>query len=163
MRTLVLYSSQSGNTKKLADVIYGVLPNDKKIFSIDEAPEILADIDLIALGFWFQGGKPDLKATRFLPQLNNKKIFLFVTHGAAKGSAHAQQGMAAAIALAAGAKVIGTFSCQGEVSSQVIQTAAAKPEPPPWLQDAPSAIGHPNQNDCNELRQEIAGILRSDE
>jgi flavodoxin I len=163
LKSLVLYSSQSGNTKKLADVVYGVLPGDKEIPPVDEAPDSLVGFDFIALGFWFQGGKPDAKTADFLPKLGDKKMFLFATHGAAKGSAHAQQGMAYAIELAVGAKVIGTFSCQGEVSPRVLAAAAVKPEPPPWLSDAPDAKGHPNQNDYAELRQQIAGIVISDD
>ena len=159
MKSLVLYASQSGNTKKLADVVYEVLPGDKEIYSIDEAPASLDDFDFIAIGFWFQGGKPDPKTTGFLSKLGNKKILLFATHGAAKGSAHAQQGMNDAKKLAAGAEVAGTFSCQGEVNPKVIETASAKPEPPPWLADAPGATGHPDQNDLDELRLQLAGIL----
>jgi flavodoxin len=163
MKSLVLYSSQSGNTKKLADSIYATLPSDKKISPIDKAPGLLSDFDFIAVGFWFQGGKPDPKTARFLPQLKNIKIFLFATHGAAKGSVHAQQGMAAAKELAAGATVVGTFSCQGEVNPKVLETAAAKPEKPPWLHDAPGAIGHPDQNDLSELRQLIAELVTTEE
>jgi len=159
MKSLVLYASQSGNTKKLADVVYDVLPGEKKIYPADEIPDSLADFDFIAVGFWFQGGKPDLKTTGLLPKLGNKKIFLFATHGAARASAQAQQGMAAAKKLAAGATVLGTFSCQGEVSPKVLTAAAAKPEPPPWLSDAPAAKGHPDQNDLAELRQQLTGIL----
>ena len=159
MKSLVLYASQSGNTKKLADVVYEVLPGDKEIYPIDEAPHSLVDFDFIAIGFWFQGGKPDPKTTGFLPKLGNKKIFLFATHGAAKGSAHAQQGMDDARQLAAGAEVTGTFSCQGEVNPKVVEAAAAKPETPPWLADAPGAKGHPDQNDLDELRLQLAGIV----
>jgi len=159
MKSLVLYSSQSGNTQKLAKTIYDALPGDKKISPVDEAPPSLADFDFIAVGFWFQGGKPDAKSSRLLPQLGKKKTFLFATHGAAKGSTHAQQGMNAAKELAAGATVIGTFSCQGEVSSKVLDAAAAKQEPPPWLSDAPGAKGHPDQSDLNELRQLIADTV----
>ena len=163
MRSLVLYSSQSGNTKKLAEVVFGALPGEKEIHPIDEAPDSLAGFDFIALGFWFQGGKPDAKSAAFLAKPGDMKIFLFATHGAAKGSAHAQQGMDYAKELAAGAKVIGTFSCQGEVSPKVLAAAAAKPVPPPWLSDAPDAKGHPNQNDYAELRQQIAGMVISDD
>jgi flavodoxin I len=159
MNSLVLYASQSGNTKKLADVVYDVLPGEKKIYPVDDAPDSLADFDFIAVGFWFQGGKPDSKTSGLLPKLGNKKIFLFATHGAARESAHAQQGMAAAKEVAARATVLGTFSCQGEVSPKVLAAAAAKPEPPPWLSDALGAKGHPDQNDIAELRQQLANIL----
>ena len=162
MKSLVLYSSQSGNTKKLADIVYGILPSDKEIYHTDEAPDSLADFDFIAVGFWFQGGKPDPKATELLPKLVKKKIFLFATHGAAKGSEHTLQGMSYAKELAAGSNITGTFSCQGEVAPKVLEAAAAKPEPPPWLTDAPGAKGHPNKNDFDELHLKLAAILLAD-
>jgi len=159
MKSLVVYASQSGNTKKLADAVYEALPGDKQICSLVDVPDSLAEFDLIAVGFWFQGGKPDMQTSQFLPKLAQKKIFFFATHGAAKGSPHAEQGMAAAKEMAAGAEVSGTFSCQGEVSPKVLETAAAKPQPPAWLQDGPSAKGHPDNNDLAELRQLLAEIL----
>jgi flavodoxin len=159
MKSLIVYSSQSGNTRKLADSVYETLPGDKEIYAVDEAPDLLVDFDLVAVGFWFQGGRPDSKTSRFLPALAGKKIFLFATHGAAKGSAHAQQGMAAAQELAAGATVIGIFSCQGEVGEKVLAAAAAKPEQPPWLADAPAAKGHPDQDDLAELRRQVAAAV----
>jgi flavodoxin len=163
MRSLILYSSQSGNTQKLAEVVYEALQGEKEIYPVEEAPDSLADFDFIAVGFWLQGGNPDPKTTAFLPRLRDRNIFLFATHGAAKGSAHARRGMDQAIASAAGAKVVGTFSCQGEVSPKVLEAAAAKPEPPPWLPDAPAAKGHPDQNDINELRRLLAGIVFPEE
>ena len=161
MKSLILYSSQSGNTRKLADSVYAALSGDREICPVDEAPNELADFDLIAVGFWFQGGKPDSKTNRFLPLLAGRKIFLFATHGAAKGSVHAQQGMAAAKELAAGATVIGTYSCQGEVSQKVLAATAAKPEPPVWLADAPAAKGHPDQDNFAELRREVDAAVPS--
>jgi flavodoxin I len=159
MKSLVVYASQSGNTKKLADAVYETLPGDKQICPLADVPDSLAEFDFIAVGFWFQGGKPDMETSQFLPKLARKKIFLFATHGAAKGSPHAQQGMATAKEMAAGADVTGTFSCQGEVNPKVLETAAAKAQPPAWFPDGPSAKGHPDSNDVAELRQLLAGIL----
>ena len=159
MKSLVLYSSQSGNTRKLADAVYEALPEVKEKYAVDNAPESLTEFDLIAVGFWFQGGRPDRKTADFLPRLRDRNVFLFATHGAAKESVQAQQGMAAAKALASGANVVGTYSCQGEVNPKVIKTAAAKPEPPPWLPDAPEAKGHPDENDLAELRHLLAAIV----
>ena len=44
MKSFVLYSSQSGNTKKLADTIYETLPGDKKISPVDEPQQPFAEI-----------------------------------------------------------------------------------------------------------------------
>ena len=159
MKSLVLYSSQSGNTKKLADTVYATLPEPKEIFSLDNAPESLADFDLITLGFWFQGGNPDAKSQEYLPAIGDKKLFLFASHGAAPGSEHVKKGMNAARQAASASKIVGTFSCQGEVNPKVIETAKKKPEPPPWIADAPKAQGHPNQEDLASLMENVQGII----
>jgi hypothetical protein len=69
MNSLVLYASQSGNTRKLADVVYDVLPGPKKIYPVDEAPDSLADFDFIGVGFWFQ------RLSVFFPNWGTRKFF----------------------------------------------------------------------------------------
>ena len=159
MRSIVLYSSKSGNTKKLADTVYASLPEPKEVCPLGERPASLEPYDLIAFGFWFQGGQPDADSLAALPQIKDKNLFLFASHGAAKKSAHATKGMNTAKELASSCRVIGTFNCQGEVNPKVIDTAKKKPEPPAWLDDAPAAIGHPNEDDLTELKKIIAECL----
>ena len=131
MKSLVIFSSQSGNTRKLAEAAFAALPEPKKICSVDDAPESLDDFEFIAAGFWLQGGKPDAKSAELLSRIGKRKLFLFATHGAAKGSALARNAMDAAVKLAQDAELAGTYSCQGEVNPKVLEAAAARPEPPP--------------------------------
>ena len=53
--------------------------------------------------------------------------------------------------LADKARIIGTFSCQGEVPAEMMEKAAAQDTKPAWLADAPSAKGHPDEKDIAEL------------
>lgn len=41
MKSMVVYSSKTGNTKKLANGIYGALSGEKEIYPVDEAPSTL--------------------------------------------------------------------------------------------------------------------------
>ena len=85
------------------------------------------------------------------------------THGAAAGSDLAKMGMNKARDLAKGANIVGTFSCQGEVPEKVMETAANKDPQPPWLGDAESAKGHPDNNDLYNLSValEEAGLVEA--
>jgi flavodoxin len=65
MKSLVVYSSQSGHTKKLAEVAYDALPDGKEITPVDEAPDP-AGYDFVAVGFWLKGGSPDPKSVEYL-------------------------------------------------------------------------------------------------
>ncbi len=157
MRSLIVFSSQSGNTKKLAEAVAEVLPGEKKMVTVENAPQNLQDVDFLAIGFWLMGGKPDPKSSELLSRIKGKRVFLFATHGAAKGSAHATSAMAYARQLAEGAQIIGSYSCQGEVKATVIEKASSKEPPPAWLADASLAAGHPDEHDIAELKT----ILRS--
>ncbi len=150
MKALVVYSSQSGNTKKLADALYGALQCEKDLMSLKENPDP-SGYDFVAVGFWLQAGQPDPGTQAFLPGIGGKNVFLFATHGAARGSAHAQNAMNKAKELASPARIVGTFSCQGEVAQKVLDMAAKKDPQPPWLADAPAAKGHPDNEDVRQL------------
>ena len=158
MKSLIVYSSQTHNTRKLADAIFESLPGEKEIRTVEEAPDSNG-YDFVAVGFWLMAGKPDPKSAAFLEGLEaDQPVFLFATHGAAKGSPHANQAMETARELAAGASVVGTYSCQGQVNPKVLEKAKSKPQPPVWLGDTATAVGHPDAGDLAELKEIIAAL-----
>lgn len=157
MKTLVVYSSQSGNTRKLADAVFEAIAGEKEIHSVEQAPDP-SGFNPVAVGFWLKAGKPDPQTLEYLSKVEDQQLFLFATHGAAAGSAHAEGAMALARSLVPNAKVLGTFSCQGEVDPSVLERVSQKPEPPVWLKDAPQAAGHPGQSDIQELKKVIKKI-----
>ncbi len=65
MKAIVVYSSQTGNTKKLAETVCKGLPTGTQMCMVDDAPDP-TDYDLVALGFWIQAGKPDPKSASYL-------------------------------------------------------------------------------------------------
>jgi flavodoxin I len=158
MKSMVVYSTQSDNTKKLARALYESLPGEKEIFYVEDAPEP-EGYDLVAVGFWLKSGKPDPKSAAYLEHIKpDQQTFLFATHGAAKGSDHARQAMQAARDLAPGANVIGTYSCQGQVNPKVLAKGKAMPQRPVWLADTTTAVGHPDEKDLAELKEIVAPL-----
>lgn len=158
MKSLVVYSSQTGNTRRLAEAVFDTLQQEKEIFPVNEAPDP-KDYDLIALGFWVQSGKPDPKSAEYLSKIGSNQVFLFATHGAAADSAHAHNAMQSAKDAAPNSVIVGTFNCPGEVNPKVLEKVRAKPEPPVWLDDAPSAVGHPDETDVRALKQRVAELV----
>ncbi len=152
MKALVVYSSQTGNTKKLAEALYETITCEKEIFPVADAPDP-SGYDLVAVGFWFQAGKPDPKAAEYLAKVKDGKVFLFATHGAAAGSDHVKGALEHARGLIPQAEVIGSFTCQGEVNPKVLEKVKAKPTPPAWIGDADFAVGHPDQGDLEALQK----------
>ena len=151
MKNLILYSSTGGNTEKLARAAVEMLAGENTLAPVDKAPDP-AGFDLVAMGFWFKGGGPDPSAAAFLPKLSGRKVFLFATHGAKAGSAHAAKGMARAAELAAGSELVGKFNCPGEVKPAIMAKLAQKEPRPPWLDDAGEAVGRPDENDLTAFK-----------
>ncbi|MDY6933489.1 MAG: flavodoxin family protein [Spirochaetota bacterium] len=157
MKSLVVYSSQTGNTRKLAQTVFDALTGEKDIFPIDKAPNP-SGYDFIALGFWLKGGKPIQESMEYLSKIKEKSLFLFATHGAATGSMHVLKAMDYAKNQVLDSKIVGIFSCQGEMSPDFIEKIQQKSDPPEWSADAPKAKGHPNKSDLEELNRIIVNI-----
>lgn len=156
MKSIVIYSSQTNNTKKMAEAVAAELR-----CSLQPLSEVsdLTEYDLVACGFWYKAGQADPATQEILPKLNGKRVFLFASHGAAVGSPPAENGMAKARELAKGAEVIGTFSCPGEVDAKFLEMAAKKDPAPPWLAAAPAAKGHPDENDIQSLKDAVRAAV----
>ncbi|MDL1959459.1 MAG: flavodoxin family protein [Deltaproteobacteria bacterium] len=150
MKALVVYSTKTKNTLKLAEALYDTIRYRKELKSITDKPDP-EDYGFIAVGFPIKDGKPDPATMEFLPKIRDKEVFLFATHASARDSDLVKNAMKIARELAGKARIIGTFSCQGEVSAEMIEKAAAQSPQPPWLADAPSAKGHPDEKDIAEL------------
>jgi len=158
MKSLIVYSSQSENTKKLADAIYKNLDGGKDIFPVDEAPST-EGYDLTFVGFWLMAGKPDPKSSEYLEKTGkDDRLFFFATHGAAAGSDHVKNAVNQATGLTNGSEIAGVFTCQGEVNPNVLEKVKQKPEPPVWINDADAAVGHPDEKDIAALIQAIKGL-----
>jgi flavodoxin len=151
MKSLVVYSSQTGNTRKLAQAAYDSLTGEKEIHEVEDAPAP-DGFDLVVVGFWLKGGKPDPKSADFIAKIVKSEVFLFATHGAAADSEHARKAMDYAKSLAPAARIRGAFNCPGEVDPAILEKVRAKEPPPPWLKDAAKAVGRPNDQDLSEFK-----------
>lgn len=161
MKSLVVYSSLTGNTEKLAKAVRDSLPEGCDLQPVKNAPDP-AEYDLVAVGFWLMAGKPDPDAWEYLAKLDGgQKVFLFATHGAAPDSDHARNAMSMAKGVLRKCDVIGTFNCQGKVNPKVLEKASAKPQPPPWLGDAPAAEGHPDDADIAALKKRLSASIET--
>ena len=74
----IIFSSLTGNTKKLADTIRAVLPaEDCDYFGAPKAEELHSEI--LYIGFWTDKGNADSATLELLSKLRDKKVFLFGT------------------------------------------------------------------------------------
>lgn len=151
MKALVVYSTKTKNTLKLAEALYGTIRYRKELKSIDDKPNP-EDYGFIAVGFWVKNSKPDPATMEFLPTIRDgQEVFLFATHASARDSEPIRNAMKIARKLIKKGRILGTFGCQGEISPEMMEKIAAQDKKPAWFADAPAAKGHPDKEDIAEL------------
>ena len=123
MKSLIVYSSRTGNTRAVAEAIAHVIPEPCEVVSVEDAPDI-SDVDFLAIGYWVDKGMPDAKAKKFMESVKGKKVGLFGTLGAYPDSDHANDCRAKAEEIMEGNEVLGQFLCQGKVDPKVLEMMA---------------------------------------
>ena len=77
MKALIIYSSKTGNTKKVAYGIYDNLKDnyDLHIKDMEEIKDMsmLDEYDTLVVGFWVDRGTAHPKAKKFVKAIKNKK------------------------------------------------------------------------------------------
>lgn len=131
MKTLVTYYTQTGNTRKVAEAIYGEIPDEKEIKALAEV-EGLEGYDLVFFGFPIQAGNPAKDAGEFLAAKGaGKRMAVFTTHGAPEEAERVKPWLdnIRRRAAEAGAELLGLFDCQGEASQQVVDYLLGHEDP----------------------------------
>lgn len=152
MKRLVVYSSRTGNTRKLAQAIADAIDADQ-LAPVESAPDP-AEYDFIAIGFWANKGGPDELAQGYMRRITGKPVGLFGTAGVYPDSEHGQAFMARAVDLMHDNDVRCTFHCQGRIDPVLVARRLERgpddphgPATPEWLQRVEDADKHPNEND----------------
>ena len=81
MRTIVVYSSLTGNTKKVGEAIASGLPVGTEAVSVKDVPADLADYDCVFVGFGVDRGTADKATADLLPKLRMVLIMLWQQWG----------------------------------------------------------------------------------
>ncbi len=119
MKTLVAYVSQSGNTRKVAEAIYGEIPGEKELRELSEV-ESLDGYDLSFIGFPIIAFGPENSAKEFLAaRAAGKKVALFITHAAPEDQEGVGEWLDKCREAASGAALAGLFDCQGELAEGI--------------------------------------------
>ena len=122
MKTLIVYSSRTGNTRTIAEAIAEALPGSH-CCPVEEALEPHG-FDLVAVGYWVDRGGPDSRAKAYMEHISHSRVALFGTLGAWPDSEHARDCRRMGEELLReperGNMVLGTFLCQGKVDPRVV-------------------------------------------
>ena len=161
-RYSILFSSLTGNTKKLADALREVLPQeDCDYFGGPEAE--VPPSGMLYIGFWTDKGNADSAALELLAKLRNKKVFLFGTAGFGGSEAYFQNILNRVKgSLDPSNSVVGEYMCQGKMPQSVRERymrMKAQPEHPAntdaLIENFDRALSHPDARDLERLKEII--------
>lgn len=153
MKTLITYSTLTGNTKKVCEAAAEAFFN-VEIKDISEVSSL--DYDLIIVGAWIDKGTADMKALKFIEALKKKKVAFIFTLGAYPDSQHAMDCIVRIKELFEKGEneVLGHYHCQGAVDPKLIEMMKTKFGPdhphgpnPERIKRWEDASKHPDEND----------------
>ncbi|MDR1210639.1 MAG: flavodoxin family protein [Spirochaetaceae bacterium] len=154
---LVVYSSKTGNTRKLAQGIHRgleeALGTGIRLAAVEDNPDPSGSTWILA-GFWADRGNADQKALNYLKSLEGRSVGLFGTLGAYPDSAHAGDiAQKAKDAAAEKNTVLGCFLCQGKIDPALTERFKNLPADNPHamteerMRRHREAEKHPDEND----------------
>ena len=162
MSYAIVYSSQTGNTKQLAETLRETLPQEDCRYFGTPA-EAAAEADTLYVGFWTDRGHADADCNAFLKTLRGKKVFLFGTAGFGGSAAYFDKILKAVQKrLDSSNRVIGSFMCQGKMPLSVRQRYEAMKKQPihmpnldMLIENFDKALSHPDADDLARLKQAV--------
>ncbi len=165
-KSLVIYSSLTGNTKQVAEAVQSVIPCCD-IVSIDNIPENLDEYYFTAIGYWVDRGLPDAKSKKLIRSLKNMNVALFGTLGAYPDSPHAKGCIRDSETMlkttGKNNNVLGSFLCLGKIDPKLMDymgkfmgdTHPVTPERKARLLEAQT---HPDNNDLENAKAVFKGF-----
>ena len=162
MSYAIVFSSQTGNTKLLAEALKNSLPQEECLYIGTPDPKAL-NADTLYVGFWTDKGNADAASLSFLKLLQDKKVFLFGTAGFGGSEEYFHRILKnVQKSLGRSNKIIGTFMCQGKMPQSVRERYVKMKENPehPTNLDAliknfDCALSHPDMDDLERLKMII--------
>ena len=156
MKTLILYHSRSGNTRKVAEAIAAALP-DADLKSTADAPD-LAGYDYAIFGFGIYRGWPTGEIRTLMTRWRGKPAGIFFTLGANPDSEAARTCLGRVEGLLSSCRIFGRFICQGRYTEAMIERMKSRPAASPhgWNAEraarVAAAAAKPDESDLATAR-----------
>ena len=156
MRTCIVYSSRTGNTRAVGEYLSGRL--SLPLYDVEHAP--VSGYDALVLGFWTWRGGPDEAMLAFMGRLHGQSVFFFGTMAAFPDSPHACRCALRVESLleSRGCRVLGHFFCQGRLDPEV-QLRSTHPRTPERMARLNEAARHPNVQDFQRAEESVRRAL----
>lgn len=167
MKYAIVFSSQTGNTKQLAETVSSVLPQADLCFFGSPSQEAL-QAERLFIGFWTDKGRCNQEIGDFLKTLKGKEVFLFGTAGFGGSQEYFDKVLSSVQKrLGASNTVIGTYMCQGKMPQSVRERYVKmknSPLPIPnvdkLIENFDTAVSHPDETDLQKLKYAVAQCIK---
>ncbi|WP_418965472.1 flavodoxin family protein [Cetobacterium sp.] len=166
-KTVLIYSSLTGNTKKVGEAIFEILEGEKDIYSVEEFDiKTLDRYDRVILGFWVDKGVADSRIRKLIGNIENKDVAFFGTLGAEPNSDHGKKVYNRVAELCNKKnRLIGGFLSLGKISEKLVEKMGKfplkliHPLTPERLARIENASNHPNDEDFDNAKKYFMSIL----
>lgn len=164
---LVLYQSETGNTRKVAATIFSRLPGNSKDLIDITTNKPIPEAKTYFVGFCVHRGTCSMAVSDFLSGLSGKQICLFGTCGMGNSPEYYQ-----AIACSVSAWIesdnsyLGSFLCQGKMPQRVRQkyenmrTPENTDKMDMCIQNFDEALTHPDSLDLEHAKVYVDKMLK---
>ena len=162
MEVMVIYSSHTGNTKKIASSIFAAIPGDSKdMQSIDEYSG--KDAETYFVGFWTDKGTCDMRVVDLLSELEGKNVALFGTCGMGTNEEYYKSiEQKVKVWLPEDCRYLGAYMCQGKMPMSVrarydkmLASPDHAPNLPMMIENFDRALSHPDADDLAQLKEAV--------
>lgn len=164
MKTLITYSSKTGNTKKVAEGILEVLPENTVIAPIEDNvnPD---EFDIVLIGFWVDKTLADENIRNYTKRLKGKKVSIFATLGDYPDTDHAKDSLKVMRELLEQEnEVVKEFICQGKIDPKITNYFEQLPQGHPMYMTPgrkkkhEDASTHPDEEDIKNAQEVFKDI-----
>lgn len=167
LKTQVLYVSGTGNTERIAEVIYRQIPGfSKDIRKLDACFEKYS-ADTYFIGFWANRGSASVEVLDFLSDLHGKNIALFATCGMGKRPEYYRKiANSVSAFIPEDNRYLGDFFCQGKMPMQVrrkyeqMETPENADMVAQMIRNFDEALLHPDREDFAKARAFVDSVWR---
>lgn len=166
MKALVVYSSLTGNTEKIAKAIYEEIKFEKDILKSNEEFNI-DDYDVIIIGYWVNKGICDDKIKSIIEKAKDKKIILFGTLGAKENGPYYESIKKRIEELVPDSnEILGHFLCQGKINEklterykEMLKNNQGDEHIKEQIKNHEEAMTHPDAEDISNAKEFICRIF----
>lgn len=165
---LVLYNSQSGNTKNLAASVFSALPGNSKDLIDITTEKSIPEARLYFIGFCVHRGTCALEVSNFIQSLTEKDIALFGTCGMGNSPEYYKMiEQNVSIWINDTCRYLGAYLCQGKMPLQVrnkyetMRTDENSEQIDMFIRNFDMAMTHPDTEDYQKAQEFAIACISS--